>query len=164
MSFQQGSSHRLVRFPTRTGLRIVGKAITIGALLWAGSAGVSTVHGQQTRGSGIGSVPFYDQPGQALVMEQWALPGGCDRPIRTRVTDRFLGFTCVERSAEFSVCKSYLPGVDSKVFDTAKSFRCVDFGVTDQDGVVVVSRMREWAVEPKQCDMGSLRRRDCHGG
>ena len=24
--------------------------------------------------------------------------------------------------------------------------------MTDQDGVVVVNRMREWAVEPKQCD------------
>ena len=152
MSFQQGSSHRRVRVPTRTGLRIVGKAIAIGALLWAGGAGVSTVHGQQTEDRALVQCRSTISLDKRLVMEQWALPGGCDRPIRTRVTDQFLGFTCVERSAEFSVCRSYLPGVDSKVFDTAKSFRCVDFGVTDQDGVVVVSRMREWAVEPKQCD------------
>ena len=152
MSFQQSSSSKRVRVPSRSRLRIVGKAITIGALLWAGSAGVSTVQGQQTEDRALVQCRSTISLDKRLVMEQWALPGGCDRPIRTRVTDRFLGFTCLERSAEFSVCRSYLPGVDSKAFDTAKSFRCVDLGLTDQEGGVVVSRMREWAAEPKQCD------------
>ena len=97
MSFQQGSSHRRVRVSTRTGLRIVGKAIAIGALLWAGGAGVSTVHGQQTEDRALAQCRSTISLDKRLVMEQWALPGGCDRPIRTRVTDRFLGFTCVER-------------------------------------------------------------------
>ena len=151
MSFQQGRRNRRVRVPSRSRLRIVGKAITIGALLWAGSAGLGTVQGQQTEDRALVQCRSTISLDKRLVMEQWALPGGCDRPIRTRVTDRFLGFTCLERSAEFSVCRSYLPGVDSKAFDTSKSFRCVDLGLTDRDGVVV-SRMREWAAEPKQCD------------
>lgn len=152
MSFQQSSSNRRVRVPSRSRLQILGKAIAIGAVLWAGSAGISTGQAQQTEHVGLVQCRSTISLDKRLVMEQWALPGGCDRPIRTRVTDRFLGFTCLERSAEFSVCRSYLPGIDSKAFDTAKSFRCVDLGLTDQEGVVVVSRMREWAAEPKQCD------------
>lgn len=152
MSFQQSRSIRCVPVPSGSRLRIVGKAITIGAFLWAGGAGVSTVHGQQIEDRALVQCRSTISLDKRLVMEQWALPGGCDRPIRTRVTDRFLGVTCLDRSAEFSVCRSYLPGVGSKAFDTAKSFRCVDLGLTDQDGGVVVSRMREWAAEPKQCD------------
>ena len=151
MSFQQSRRNRRVRVPSRSRLRIVGKAITIGALLWASSAGINTVQAQQAEHLALVECHSTISLDKRLVMEQWALPGGCDRPIRTRVTDRFLGFACLERSAEFSVCRSYLPGVDSKAFDTGKSFRCVDLGLTDQDGVVV-SRMREWAAEPKQCD------------
>ena len=153
MSFEQSSSNsRRVRVPSRSRLRIVGKAITIGALLWASSAGINTVQAQQAEHLALVECHSTISLDKRLVMEQWALPGGCDRPIGTRVTDRFLGFTCLERSAEISVCRSYLPGTDSRAFDTAKSFRCVDLGLTDQDGVVVVSRMREWAAEPKQCD------------
>lgn len=152
MSFLQSSSSKRVRVPARSRLRIVGKLVTIGAFLWAGSAGVSTVQGQQTEDRALVQCRSTISLDKRLVMEQWALPGGCDRPIRTRVIDRFLGFTCLERSPESSVCRSYLPGVDSKAFDTAKSFRCVDLGLMDQDGGVVVSRMREWAAEPKQCD------------
>lgn len=152
MFFQQSSSNRRVRVRSHSRLRIVGKAIAIGSLLWTGSAGVSAVQGQQTEDRTLVQCRSTISLDKRLVMEQWALPGGCDRPIRTRVTDRYLGVSCLERSAEFSVCRSYLPGTDSRAFDTSKSFRCVDLGLTDQDGVVVVSRMREWAAEPKQCD------------
>lgn len=89
---------------------------------------------------------------QRLVMEQWATPGHCDRPERTRVTDQFLGFTCQQRSAETIGCRPFTPRLDSRTFDTAKAFRCVDVAVTDTDGGIEIDRLREWAAPPKQCE------------
>jgi len=85
-----------------------------------------------------------------LVMEQWAQAGACDRPVRTRLTDQFLGYTCVGQAGA-DTCRSFVPGPASRAFDTAKGFRCVDVALTEVDGGVAVSRMREWAAVPKQC-------------
>jgi hypothetical protein len=85
-----------------------------------------------------------------LIMEQWAQAGACDRPVRTRLTDQFLGFTCVSQAGA-DTCRSFVPGPASRAFDTAKGFRCVDVALTEVDGGVAVSRMREWAAVPKQC-------------
>jgi hypothetical protein len=87
-----------------------------------------------------------------LLMEQWAPAGECDRPVRTRVIDRFLGFTCVETIPEKTTCRSFAPPPGSEKFDTSRFFRCVAIAVTDTDGVAVVSRMREWVAPPKECD------------
>jgi hypothetical protein len=87
-----------------------------------------------------------------LLMEQWAPAGECDRPVRTRVTDRFLGFICVETVPEKTNCRSFAPPPGSEKFDTSRFFRCVAIAVTDTDGVAVVSRMREWVAPPKECD------------
>lgn len=86
-----------------------------------------------------------------LVMEQWGAPGECERPLRTRVTDKFLGFACVSRAGTDS-CRSFVPNRESRAFDMAKGFRCVDLAFTVTDAGVAVSRMREWAAMPKQCD------------
>ncbi|NJO32107.1 MAG: hypothetical protein HC774_08065 [Sphingomonadales bacterium] len=122
------------------------------AALFCASIGISVVQAEQGQDRVLvqcGSTISLDK---RLVMEQWALPGGCERPIRTRVTDRFLGFICLEHSGAFNVCRSYIPGPGSRAFDTAKSFRCVDLGLTDEEHSPAVSRMREWSAEPKQCD------------
>ena len=87
-----------------------------------------------------------------LLMEQWAHAGECDRPIRTRVTDRFLGFICVENVTEKTVCRSFAPPPGSDKFDTSRFFRCVDIAVTETDAGATVSRMREWVAPPKECD------------
>jgi hypothetical protein len=89
-------------------------------------------------------------------MEQWAMPGHCDRPVRTRVTDQFLGFSCFQFSPESIGCRAFMPRVDSRAFDTAKSFRCVDVAVMDDNGGIGIHRLREWAAPPKQCE-GSQR-------
>ena len=86
-----------------------------------------------------------------LVMEQWARPGGCERPVRTRVLDQFLGFTCLSE-AGFDACRSFVPGAESRAFDTAQVFRCVDLALTEVDGGIAILRVREWAAAPKQCD------------
>lgn len=85
-----------------------------------------------------------------LIMEQWAQAGACDRPVRTRLTDQFLGFTCVGQAGA-DTCRSFVPGPASRAFDTAKGFRCVDVALTEVDGGVAVSRVREWAAVPQQC-------------
>jgi hypothetical protein len=88
-----------------------------------------------------------------LVMEQWAWGDKCDQPVRTRVTDRFLGFTCQERSPGTSIgCRSLTPPPGSGKFDTSRFFRCVDIGVVETELGIAVSRMREWASPLKQCD------------
>jgi hypothetical protein len=87
-----------------------------------------------------------------LVMQQWARAGECARPVRTRVTDRFLGFSCREHMPESSSCRSFAPAPGSAEFDTSRFFRCVDMAVTDTDEGIVVSRMKEWAAPSKACD------------
>lgn len=87
-----------------------------------------------------------------LVMERWARPDGCDRPILVRFTDRFLGFACTTKGAK-DRCHAFQPVPDSGAFDTSQVFRCVDVSLTEHDnGNVTVSRMREWASTAKQCD------------
>jgi hypothetical protein len=87
-----------------------------------------------------------------LVFEQWSLPDDCEKPTRTRVTDRFLGYTCVEVQSQVATCRAYIPGPDSRAFDTSGVFRCVDLGVTPSEDGVAVSRLREWAAPQKSCD------------
>ena len=86
-----------------------------------------------------------------LLMEQWAHAAECDRPIRTRVTDRFLGFICVKCYRE-DCLPLIRPAAGSDKFDTSRFFRCVDIAVTETDAGPTVSRMREWVAPPKECD------------
>jgi hypothetical protein len=87
-----------------------------------------------------------------LVIQQWAAPGDCQKPTRTRVIDRFLGFTCLEETFEVSHCRSFLPDRGSRAFDTANYNRCIDIGVTDSEDGVVLTRMREWAGTQANCE------------
>jgi hypothetical protein len=87
-----------------------------------------------------------------LVMLQWAAPGECQKPTKTRVIDRFLGFTCLEVTAEVSHCRAFLPDRGSRAFDTAKYNRCIDIGVTDSEDGVVITRMREWTGIQANCE------------
>ncbi len=87
-----------------------------------------------------------------LVMAQWAVPGGCQKPTITRVTDRFLGFTCLEEMVEVVNCRSFLPDGGSRSFDTARYIRCIDIGLTESEDGAVMSRMREWAGLQSSCE------------
>jgi hypothetical protein len=87
-----------------------------------------------------------------LLVEQWATPGHCDRPVRTRVTDQFLGFSCFQPSPESIGCRAFIPRLDSRAFDTAKGFRCLDVAVMDGNGGIEIHRLREWAAPPKECE------------
>jgi len=87
-----------------------------------------------------------------LVLEQWAETASCARPARTRVTDRYLGFSCQEDIARKSACRSFLPPPDSRVFDTSQHRHCVEAAFTLSDAEIVITRIRIWGGETKQCD------------
>ena len=72
--------------------------------------------------------------------------------MRTRVIDRYLGYACIEEQSQVATCRAYIPGPDSRAFDTAGIFRCVHLGVTPSEDGVAVSRLREWATPQKSCD------------
>jgi hypothetical protein len=89
-----------------------------------------------------------------LLTERWTAgePEACDTPVQTRVTDRFLGFTCTQGQADAVACHAFLPPPGSRAFDTSRHFRCVDFAVTDTELGTVFTRMREWIEPTKTCD------------
>jgi hypothetical protein len=87
-----------------------------------------------------------------LLTERWAASEDCDKPLRTRVTDRFLGFTCIQGLSDTAACRAFLPPPGSRAFDTSRYFRCVDLGVTDTELGVVFTWMREWVEFSKACD------------
>lgn len=103
-------------------------------------------------GSGLAQCESIISLEKRLIMERWARQDGCERPVRARFTDRFLGYTCTTEAAT-DRCHAFVPGYQSRAFDTSQVFRCVDVALTaDDDGRVTVNRMREWAAVPKQCD------------
>ena len=85
-------------------------------------------------------------------MQQWAAAGACAQPVRTRVIDRFLGFTCVERGTDAAVCRGFVPVADSREFDTTNFFRCYDLGLTGSLEGIQINRLREWTAPQDQCD------------
>jgi hypothetical protein len=87
-----------------------------------------------------------------LVMQQWARPGACAEPVQTRVTDRFLGFTCVAEGTSAAVCRGFAPAAQSRAFDTTNFFRCYDLGLTGSMEGFEINRLREWAGRKDQCD------------
>jgi hypothetical protein len=90
---------------------------------------------------------------QRLLMEQWALPSGCERPVRARVVDRFLGYTCTATGPASSDCRAFIPAPGSWGFNTLKHFRCIDVAVSASEEGLSISHMREWvAPRPRQCD------------
>ena len=97
--------------------------------------------------------PTLTSADQRLVVEQWAPAGNCRRPTRTRVIDRFLGYSCLEEKPGNPKCRAYVPGPESRAFDTAKHYRCIDLNVTASDEGIIITQMREWiADQPRQCD------------
>jgi hypothetical protein len=91
-------------------------------------------------------------PDCRLTIERWAPAGECERPVRTRVTDRFLGFACVKNAAGSSTCRSFSPPLPSGALDTAGHFHCVEMFVAATDAGAVVARMRQWVASRKECD------------
>jgi hypothetical protein len=87
-----------------------------------------------------------------LSMQQWAPQGACAQPMLTRVVDRFLGFTCIERGTDAAVCRGFVPAADSREFDTTNFFRCYDLGLTGSVEGIEINRLREWAAPQDQCD------------
>ena len=91
-------------------------------------------------------------PDYRLTIERWAPAGECKRPVRTRVTDRFLGFACVRNAADRSTCRSFAPPLPSRALDAAGLFHCVEMFVTATNAGIVVTRMRQWVASTKECD------------
>ena len=87
-----------------------------------------------------------------LHMQQWAPAGACAQPVKTRVVDRFLGFTCVEPGTDTPLCRGFVPAVDSRMYDTTNFYRCYDLGLTASMEGININRIREWAAEQDQCD------------
>jgi hypothetical protein len=87
-----------------------------------------------------------------IVVERWAPTESCKKPMRTRATDRFLGFSCLERDPEKASCRPFFPPPKSRVFDSSRFFRCVDFAVVDSEMGFAITRMREWVSLSKECD------------
>jgi hypothetical protein len=85
-------------------------------------------------------------------MEQWAQDGNCEKPVRTRVTDRFLGYSCLEQSPENTTCRAFTPPPKSRDFDTSRLFRCVDMALTDTDAGPYIGRIREWVGPSRECN------------
>ncbi len=81
---------------------------------------------------------------QRLRMEQWAIDGHCASPVRTRVTDRYLGFTCSKGLDTGAICRSRPPAFDSKPFRSARLKPCFDAVLIPTEGEFVVNRVREW--------------------
>lgn len=81
---------------------------------------------------------------QRLRMEQWAIDGHCASPVRTRVTDRYLGFTCSKGIDTEAICRPRPPVFDSKPFRSARFKPCFDAVLTPTEGEFVVNRVREW--------------------
>jgi hypothetical protein len=93
-----------------------------------------------------------------LVMQQWAREEACAQPLRTRVTDRFLGIACREDSPDVTACRAFTPPSGSRAFNTTRVFRCVDVALADTEQGIVVSRLVEWAAPaPKVCDWTATR-------
>jgi hypothetical protein len=93
-------------------------------------------------------------PDYRLTIERWAPAGECARPVRTRVTDRFLGFACVKNAADRSTCHSFAPSLPSRALDAAGLFHCVEMFVTATDAGIVVTRLKQWVASRKECDWG----------
>jgi hypothetical protein len=86
-----------------------------------------------------------------LVFEQWAETVACSRPVRTRATDRYLGFSCHEIIGQGSACRSFVPPPDSRALDTSRRPHCVDVAFTLSDVEMIITRIRMWEAETGQC-------------
>ena len=131
------------RWPARV---VLGIAVLLGAGL------MSSLGAEDAADGGLVQCTSLVSLDKRLRLQQWAISGDCSRPVRTRVSDQFLAYTCLQSAPEVIRCRSFVPRLDSRVLDTAKGFRCVDVRVTGDDGDVAISRLREWASAPKQCE------------
>ena len=144
---------RLRSAPHLSGGRLARVAVSVLGMVLIG-LGASTQHAMSEQNGGLGQCEQIISLEKRLLMERWAAKeGACDRPVRVRFTDRFLGYTCTSEGGGTDRCHAFVPDPSSRAFDTAQVFRCVDVALTEaDDGSVAVSRMREWAAAPKQCN------------
>ena len=93
-------------------------------------------------------------PDQRLRMEQWAIDGHCASPVQSRVTDRYLGFTCSKGPDTITTCRRpQPPAFVSKAFRMGRFRQCFDAVVTSTEMEFVVNSVREWVTaEPSKCE------------
>jgi hypothetical protein len=143
---------RLRSGPNLSDGNLAGVAVCVLGMVLIG-LGASTQPATSEQNAGLAQCESIISLEKRLLMERWAKEGACDRPIRVRFTDRFLGYTCTSEGGGTDLCHAFVPDPTSRAFDTAQVFRCVDVALAEaDDGSVTVSRMREWAATPKQCD------------
>lgn len=87
-----------------------------------------------------------------IVIEQWAPADSCEMPVRRRVTDRFLGYSCLESDPQSVACRPFVPPPESRAFDTSRIFRCLDMAVVDTEMGIAITKMSEWVSPSKECD------------
>ena len=140
-----------------------GKAISVALCFAIGLVSTSALPSQPnaqeagpalpTAQGSLQKCPSTVSPEGRLVMEQWAQDGNCERPVRTRVTDRFLGYSCREESPESrTACRAFTSPPKSREFDTSRLFRCVDMALTDTEAGPFIGRIREWVGPANECD------------
>lgn len=138
-------------------VRPVAKAalagMTVGALALALNAATATA---QPASPQLGSDLMQCEPivslEKRLHMERWAPNGECNRPTRARITDHYLGYSCVMQGGIDS-CRAFVPRPGSRDLDTAKGFRCLELSLTiDRGGEYHVHRLREWATTSTECE------------
>lgn len=134
--------------------RVYRTVIAPPALLLVALIGMSDVSTPaEAQDSNLTACPTTVSREGRLMMEQWSASGDCSKPSRTRVVDRFLGFTCTEPVTGPARCRAYWPGEGSRAFDTTRHYRCIDVAVTASEEGTRANRMREWiATQPKQCN------------
>lgn len=126
------------------GLQRMGSALGFALAIWA--ANLLSVYSAASEDRNLTACVPVLSADQRLRLEQWAIDAHCASPVRTRVTDRYLGFTCSKELNESIRCRSHSPTFDSSAFERGNIQRCFDAALTAAEGEYTVSRMREWVI------------------
>ena len=66
-------------------------------------------------------------------------------PVRVRITDRRLGFTCVKAVGDATTrCRAFVPPPMAQELDRSRFVHCVGVELTTSPGAVSLSRVDEW--------------------
>ena len=100
---------------------------------------------QDGPGGGLQQCDSSTTPDARLVREEWAASGNCESPVRVRITDRRLGFTCVKAVGEATTrCRAFVPPPMAQELDRSRFVHCVGVELTTSPGAVSLSRVDEW--------------------
>ena len=112
----------------------------------------SNTTAQDGPGGGLQQCDLLMTPDARLVREVWATSGNCESPVRVRITDRRLGFTCVKAVGEATArCRAFVPPPMAQELDRSRFVHCVGVELTTSPGAVSLSRVDEWIGSSLPC-------------